>query len=399
MSTDNTKKIGLITATIVGMNAMIGAGIFSVPAALALNVGPAGILTYAFVIISVWCMGTSIARLAQLFPQEGSFYIYAKQWGGHIVGLIAAGSYLIGLMIALGLLAQRAGADLHSSFPMISATTLGVVTVVALVILNMVGVVMSEIGQLILICLTIFPLITTTIICFSKANIQNLFPFMPFGFSNILAATKAVIFGFFGFECAASLFNIVEDPEKNVSKALTWSIIIVGLLYLLFVISLILAIPLHNFSLEIPLSVSLSTVFPGNRWLLLCIHISIISAVLGTIHSMIWSASSLLVSYASKFRSKTVQTLLHRNYINQKSSVLIMGCCILLSFVTFKNMDLFFSLTSIFLITAFMLSMITLLTMRSEWKSGENFKTLAGVATALVILMFAIQGVIANLIT
>ncbi len=74
MSTNQTQKIGLAVATIVGMNAMIGAGIFAVPAALASHVGPAGIITYAFVILAVWFMGSSIARLAQLFPQEGSFY-------------------------------------------------------------------------------------------------------------------------------------------------------------------------------------------------------------------------------------------------------------------------------------------------------------------------------------
>ena len=131
-SSSAQSKISLLTATIVGMNAMIGAGIFAVPAALASNVGPAGILTFAFVIVAVWLMGSSIARLAQLFPQEGSFYIYAKQWGGHLVGLIAAGAYLIGLLIAMGLLAQVAGGYLHDYFPVFSAFSWGVTILIVL---------------------------------------------------------------------------------------------------------------------------------------------------------------------------------------------------------------------------------------------------------------------------
>ncbi|MGE0207406.1 MAG: amino acid permease, partial [Candidatus Babeliales bacterium] len=127
MST-SSKKISLATATIVGMNAMIGAGIFAVPTALASNVGPAGILTFTFVIIAVWFMGSSMARLAQLFPQEGSFYIYAKQWSGHIGGLIAAGSYLVGLLIAMGLLTQEAGGNLHDYLPFFSAFTWSIIT-------------------------------------------------------------------------------------------------------------------------------------------------------------------------------------------------------------------------------------------------------------------------------
>ena len=89
MSTSNNQKIGVVTATIIGMNAMIGAGIFAVPATLASCVGPAGILTYVFVIIAVWFMAQSLARVAQLYPQEGSFYTYTKQWAGHVGGLIA----------------------------------------------------------------------------------------------------------------------------------------------------------------------------------------------------------------------------------------------------------------------------------------------------------------------
>lgn len=302
-------KIGVTVATIVGMNAMIGAGIFSVPAALASFVGPAGILTYTFVIIAVWCLGTSIARLAQLFPQEGSFYIYAKQWGGHTAGLLSAGSYLLGLLIAMGLLAQVAGTYLHAYFPFISSFFWGIILLCMLTLLNAFGVVLSEVGQIILICTTLFPLILTTIMCFTKANINNLFPFMPYGLTNVFAATRAVIFGFFGFECAASLFSIVKNPEKNVSRALTYAVSIVGVIYLLFVMSLILAVPLNLFSPTLPLSETLCIIFPHNRWIINCIHLSILSAIIGTVHSMIWSSSALLLSYFKQFKLPAIRNL------------------------------------------------------------------------------------------
>jgi APA family basic amino acid/polyamine antiporter len=397
MSTPSEHKIGLTVATIIGMNAMIGAGIFGVPAALASNVGPAGIITYIFVIIAVWFMGSSIARLAQLFPQEGSFYIYTKQWGGHIMGLIAAGSYLVGLVIAMGLLSQVAGSYLHTYFPFFSPFVCGLLTLILLTLLNMAGVVLSEAGQIILICTTVFPLIATTILCLTKARISNLFPFMPFGLSNIFTATKAVIFGFFGFECAASLFSIVKDPEKNVSRALTLAIALVGTLYILFVSSLILAIPLHHFSVSIPLSETLRIIFPENKWIIAGIHLSILSAVLGTIHSMIWSSSALLISYFKQFKRKKVQYLISHGFINQRSSVAIIACCIGISFLILKDIDLFFSFTAFFLILAFAFSMITLLTIKKEWQSWNNIKTLIGLGTASIIVYFAIEEIVKRL--
>src|SRR3989344_4196236 len=123
MSTGPSDKIGVATATIIGMNAMIGAGIFALPAALAEKVGPAGILSVAFVAIAVWFMAQSFARVAQLYPQEGSFYTYARQWGGHYGGLAASSAYLIGLLIAMGFLTHATGGHLNHSFPLYDAKT------------------------------------------------------------------------------------------------------------------------------------------------------------------------------------------------------------------------------------------------------------------------------------
>jgi APA family basic amino acid/polyamine antiporter len=396
MAENKSSKIGVATATIIGMNAMIGSGIFSAPAAMAANVGPAGILAYIFVVFSVWFIALSLARLAALFPQEGSFYTYTKQWAGHIGGMFAGCAYFFGLLIAMGLLAQMAGSYLHHFFPLISSQTLGLLTLAILVVLNMFGVVFSEIGQQILICTTLFPLVTITIICLTKANLANLTPFAPFGLGNVLHATRVVIFGFFGFECAASLFNVVKNPERNVPRALTYSIAIVGTVYTLFVSALILSVPLDYFlDPRVPLTHTLAIIFPNNNWLLGTIHCAILSAIIGTIHSMIWSSSELFVSLTKKIHTSCIQrfTLLPQ-LTQQRIAVGLVGFSIMLSCLLLKNMNLFFSLTATGIVTAYILSMITLLTLKSEWQSGQNIKTILGIITALMMLYFAIEGVV-----
>ena len=387
---EQAQKIGLSTAVIIGMNAMIGAGIFTAPAAMASHVGPAGILAYLFVVGAVWFMAQSIARLSALYPEEGSFYVYAKQWGGHTVGLIASISYFCGLLIAMGLLSQVAGFYLQKFFPAMDPTTLGVIALASLVALNLFGVSLSQLGQRILIICTVFPLITITLMCFSKAKLANLTPFAPYGLENVIKATRIVIFGFFGFEAAASLFAIVKDPQKNVPRALTYSIILVGTLYTLFVASLIISTPLNLFSNPFtPLTTTMQYIFPDHQWLLTVISIAILSAVLGTVHSMIWSSSALLVTL--------VEIGVHKR-ISHSAAVLIVGGCIFLTFALLNNIDLFFNFTAVFLIIANILSMITLLTLKSEWESGQNIKTLLGMATASAILYFAIEGIVSHLL-
>lgn len=392
MASDNS-KIGVTTATIVGMNAMIGSGIFTAPAAMASYVGPAGILAYLFVVVSVWCIGLSLARVAQLFPEEGSFYVYTKQWGGHTLGMLASFSYFAGLLIAMGLLSQIAGVYLQPLLPHYSAYTLGLCILALLTFLNMFGVVLSEIGQLFLIVCTLFPLLATTLLCFTKAQLTLLTPFAPYGFSNIFKATRIVIFSFFGFECATSLFNIVEQPEKNVPRALTYSIILVGALYILFVSSLIISTPLALFtSPTMPLSATLHFLFPNNTWLISIIHGAILSAIIGTVHSMIWSSSNLLLILLKKTRSPFINRLNAAGQLTTQKTAAFVGITIAISYATLNNIELFFNLTALFILFAFICSMITLLTIKQEWVNKKNYLTIVGISTALLMVYFALEG-------
>lgn len=400
MNNTSPARISVTTATIIGMNAMIGSGIFVAPAAMACYVGPAGILTYALVVVSVWFTALSLARLAYLFPEDGAFYVYVKQWGGHTMGMVAGFSYFAGLVIAMGLLSQVAGHHLHELLPQSSEVTLGLITLLSLTLLNLCNVALSTLGQHILICTTLFPLVAVTLLCLFNSNLQNLVPFAPHGFSNVFKAMRMVVFGFFGFECAASLSSMVENPKKNVPIALTYSIFIVGALYTLFVGSVILAIPLHCFvDPRIPLARTLSALFPENTWLIGAIHLAVLSAIIGTIHSMIWSSSALLLSLVKRVQSPTVHRWLKKTPAEtaRRFSVITVASGIFLSFMLLHNIDLFFSLTALFIETAFLLSMITLLTIPSEWKSGHNVKTIIGIGTALMIMYFAAEGLVLEL--
>lgn len=394
MAQEESQKIGVSTATIIGMNAMIGAGIFTAPAAMASHVGPAGIIAYLFVVIAVWFMAQSIARLAELFPQEGSFYTYAKVWGGHAIGMLASGLYMTGLVIAMGLLSRIAGIYLHDWFPSTPADKLGMICLWLLVGLNMFGVVLSELGQKILIICTVFPLIATTLIAFTHAEWANLVPFAPHGFGNVFKATRIVIFGFFGFECATSLFALVKNPSKNVPKALTYSIMAVGTIYTLFIASIIMATPAGLLGMNTKITDIIAAITPTMPWMVTMIHLSILSAIIGTIHSMIWSSSSLMVSLTHRMKSSAIKNLIKRGIITNRFALVVIGLGITFCYMTLKNIDLFFFLTALFIIAAFLLSMMSLFTLKSEWKSGQIIKTCIGFGTGLLIFYFALEGII-----
>ena len=255
----------------------------------------------------------------------------------------------------------------------------------------MFGAVLSEVGQQVLIVCTVFPLLVTTVICFLHADLHNLTPFMPYGIGNVFKATRLVIFGFFGFESAASLFAIVKNPERNVPRALAYSIIAVGIIYTLFIASLIVSTPSSVFAGPgTKVTDILHAILPGHMWLITIINISILSAVIGTVHSMIWGSSALLLVLLKKIKS--TNALIKNNVIGHKTALFLIGACICITYITLTNIDLFFYITALFIISAFILSMASLLTIKAEWRSGQNVKTLLGIATGLMIFYFAAEG-------
>jgi len=378
-------KIGVSTAVIVGINAMIGAGIFSAPATLAITSGPVTLITYIFVIISVWFIALSLSRVAKMYPEEGSFYTYVKGWAGHKAGLFAASLYVIGVFIAMGLLTRIVGSYIQPIAPTYSPLTLGLILLSILVALNIFGAKLSTLGQRILISTTLFPILATILICLSKANFSYLVSQEPVTANAVLTATKSVIFGFFGFEAAASLFSVVKNPEKNVPKALTYSILFVGILYFIFIGSIIVAVPKYFFtSSDIKLSTALLSAFPAYKWFIGLIHFATLSAIAGTLHSMIWSCGALTNSLSKKFGKE----------ISRKNSILFVGLSIAIVGSVLTSPDLFFSLTALFIVSAFMMSMMKLLFIKEEWSSGRNIVTLLGMISGAVMVIFAIQGII-----
>lgn len=396
----SNQKIGLTTAVIIGMNSIIGAGIFSTITLLGSNVGPAGILTFIIAFITIWFIAQAFARVAYLYPQEGSFYNYASQLGGHKFGLIIAGSYLLGVLMAMGLLCKFLSfAFLSNIFPSVSPTLIGMIIIASLTALNMAGAVLSKIGQYILITLTIYPLVAITGLCLTNFNLANLTPFAPYGFVSILAATKVASFGFFGFESIASMFNVMQHPEKSVPQALRISILMVGIIYLVFLGSIILGIPQQAFTDHSNFIQILFATFPEHRLIVQSISISIIFSIMGTVHAMIWSASELLLSYVKFIRINAVQKLIASNTITQKTTAVICGFILAVSFISIQNTDVFFSIVNVCLLFAFIASISSLLFIKKEWQSGQNYITLLGIICAFIIFGVAVQTLLHHLLS
>ena len=73
--------------------------------------------------------------VVDIYPGKGWSYLYPSKWGGHKIGLLSSVSYLFGVIVAMGLLAQQAGVYCHVFVPFMSAKWLGVIILFLLMFL------------------------------------------------------------------------------------------------------------------------------------------------------------------------------------------------------------------------------------------------------------------------
>lgn len=384
------KKIGLGTAIVIGINAMIGGGIISVPLVLANTTGPAGILTFLFSMVVVILIGISLGRVAQLYPGDGWNYLYPATWGGHKLGLVSALSYTAGAIVALGFLVQQAGLYSQYFFPSLDQKFLGTLILAILTALIIGGTQVSALGQYVIIACVVLPLVSTAIICWSHLDISLATPFMPYGPSSIISAAPAVIFGFLGFESIASLYAIVKNPRKNVSKACIIAVIIVSLFYLFFSAGILFSIPSAQLSggVDQTLSSAVRATFPNIGFLPILISIGALFAIIGTIHSMIWSINVLLMSVLKRIKSKYVIRAISRNWINYKNLVLLISILILILSLIVKG-DLLLYMTIFLMVPSLVLSIAALLFVKEEWSSKNNILTLFALAGGILLIYYA----------
>ncbi len=161
---------------------------------------------------------------------------------------------------------------------------------------------------------------------------------------------------------------------------------LVGIIYLAFISSIILAAPPDMFTQTPLITDILYAIFPQQQILIHLVYFATLSAIIGTLHAMLWSASSLLRAVTPAIVSPL--------RMSASTSTMFVATIIASAYTLIYDLDTYFSLTVLGVVSAYSLALITLLFQRREWKNGQNIITLAGVIAAGSMMYFALQHLI-----
>ncbi len=242
-----SRDLGLIDITLLGIAAMIGAGIFALIGIASGIAGPAILLAFLLNGIIATLTGLSYAELGSAVPEAGGSYVWVKEALGDFAGFLAGWCSWSANSIACALYAVTFGAFLSEAIVRMMGVPLpqslvakvsSVAIVTFLTYVNYIGVkesgrvggIVTALKVAILLAFSAFGIYKTL----TRPNwVQAFTPFMPNGFAGVLAAMGLTYIAFEGYEIIVQSGEEVKNPEKNIPKAIILSLWIVVTIYLL----------------------------------------------------------------------------------------------------------------------------------------------------------------------
>ncbi|KAA9396388.1 amino acid permease [Haloarcula sp. CBA1130] len=232
------RDLSLSSVLAISIGAMIGSGIFILPA-LALEIaGPAVILAYALAGLLVVPAALSKSEMATAMPEAGGTYIYIERGMGPLLGTIAG----VGTWFSLsfkGALALVGGVPyllLLFDLPL-KPVALGLAAV--LILINVIGA--KQTGRLQVVIVVVMLAALGWFAAGSAPSVQsaNYANFFADGIGGLLAATGLVFVSYAGVTKVASVAEEVENPGRNIPLGILGSLAFTTVLYVAIVAVLV----------------------------------------------------------------------------------------------------------------------------------------------------------------
>ena len=230
---DLDRSLGLYPTMMISIGAMIGSGIFVLPALGYKKAGPAVILAYVLAALVVLPAALSKAEMATAMPESGGTYLYIDRALGPLFGTIAG----IGAWFSLVFKSSFALVGLGAYLLLFAPLSQGAVVYVALalgvlvVALNISGTKLSGQVQAVIVTLVVGSLIAYTLNAGIIADPGRFTPFSTHGEAGIITAAAFVFVSYAGVTKVASVAEEVKDPGRNLPRAILGSMLIMTVLY------------------------------------------------------------------------------------------------------------------------------------------------------------------------
>ncbi|WP_425657789.1 APC family permease [Tenacibaculum ascidiaceicola] len=251
LTRQRNKELGLGELIAIALGGMVGGGIFSILGIATENIGNA--TPYAILIggVLALCAAYSYVKLALLYKDEGATYSFFKksfpnsQLASSVIGWLIVFGYISTLALYAFTFASYFCSQFDTLNHPIWQKIIAGLIITFFAIINLVSV--KGMGKLedILVYSKIVILLFISGLLAGKGDIQNLIPVFEnqTTLTQILIVSAITFVAYEGFQLVIHAYNEMDNPQKNIPRAIYSSIVIATLLYVILSIAALSAIP------------------------------------------------------------------------------------------------------------------------------------------------------------
>lgn len=277
------RRLGTFDAVVVGLSAMLGAGVFVVfgPAARAagstLLVGllVAGAVAYA--------NATASGQLAAAYPLAGGTYTYGRERLGPWWGFAAGWSFVVGKTASCAVMATTVATYLVPDGWWRRAVAAAVV--IALGVVNALGVTRTARTARVLLVVTLLVLAAFVVGGAAGAHRSPLAGGTGHGLLGVLQSAGLLFFAFAGYARIATLGEEVREPRRTIPRAIAVSLAVAAVVYLAVALVVLAALgPVGTAASHAPVADAAAAVAPGvEPW----VRVGAVAASLGSLLALL----------------------------------------------------------------------------------------------------------------
>ena len=245
-------KLGFWSIVFLAINSIIGSGIFLTPGSVVSQAGSKALIVYFIAAIFASILAISFSAAAKYVTKSGASYAYSKAAFGDNVGFYVGILRYFSASVAWGVMAVGVIKSTISIFggnpdKFLNVTIGFIILMVAVTVINLFGqkfvkLVMNmatagKLAALILIIVAGVVLLITTGASHSLSSVdqitQNGHKIVPaLTTTGLVMAVVSAFYAFTGFESVASGSEDMQEPEKNLPKAIPLAILVIAAIYI-----------------------------------------------------------------------------------------------------------------------------------------------------------------------
>lgn len=403
------KVLGVKDLTAFGIAAVIGAGVFSSIGKASFDGGPGVVFLYLFTAVACGFAALCYAEFASTVPVSGSAYTYSYVafgeifawiigWDllmeyaiGNIAVAISWSDYFTRLMSGFGMKipeyltmdfsSAKAGfnqatalmasgtaqsaiepAMLDKFLAWSNAPIIGgfhiIMDIPALFIVAIItsivfiGIKESRTASNYMVVFKLIIIFLVIVVGGFYVDPNNWTPFTPNGFTGIMKGVSAVFFAYIGFDAISTTAEECKDPQKDLPRAMMYSLIVCTILYVSLALVLTGAVNFSTLNVGDPLAMIFDQL--GLKWLAGIVAISAVVATASVLLVFQMGQPRIWMSMSRDGLLPGIFSKIHKKYGTPWFSTILTGCVVGIP-ALFLNLDVVISLTSIGTLFAFVL--------------------------------------------